>query len=128
MKSAVKENQSRTISPTQARTFANTSKLKDQRLSAKISSSIIEPEVVKAQPEMFIDHSKNQIATIESKIQKLNKKMHTHIIITPPIGTEIANSHGMDSKDRCPGTKGQIRNTINSPSSSEKKMKRLKMT
>ena len=89
---------------------------------------MIQAEAANARPEILIDHSKNQIATIKSEIQKLNKKMHTHIIITPPIGTEIANSHGMDSKDRCPGTKGQIRNTINSPSSSEKKMKRLKMT
>ena len=42
-------------------------------------------------PSTSIDHPKKQIATIESKIQKLNKKMHTHIIITPPIGTVIAD-------------------------------------
>ena len=42
-------------------------------------------------PSTSIDHPKKQIATIESKIQKLNKKMHTHIIITPPIGTGIAD-------------------------------------
>ena len=42
-------------------------------------------------PSTSMDHPKKQIATIESKIQKLNKKMHTHIIITPPIGTVIAD-------------------------------------
>ena len=65
------------------------SKLNERRPLAKISSYKSKPEVRPIEPEMEVDHPNNQIATIESKIGKLSKKMHTHIIITPPIGTEF---------------------------------------
>ena len=71
-------------------TNSATSKFKEHRPLAEIASCKARPEVSHSEPE--IDHPNNQIATFEAKIGKLNKKMHTHIIITPPIGTEFRTS------------------------------------
>lgn len=56
--------------------------------TATTSDSSIFKEHCHIQPDIKIGHPKDQISTIESKITKISKKMHTHIIITPPIESE----------------------------------------